>query len=57
MPATEVDLTDYRSFVLGKLKFLREIVLAQPMSAQFLIQHPSTNRHTSAREMNSGFAR
>jgi len=57
MSATEVDLIDHRPFTLCELHLLGEIVLVQLLSARLLIQHPSKNRHTSAREMNSGFAR
>ena len=57
MSATEVDLTDYRSFILCKLHFHREIVRVQLMSGWVLIQLPSINPRTSAGEMNTGFAR
>jgi len=56
MPATEVDLRDYRSFSLRKLKFLREIVPLHSVRDRLLVELPSKIRRTSTAGMNSGVA-
>ena len=57
MPATEVDLRDYRPFTLSKLPFLRRIPPLESVLSRFLVARQREIRQTSVPGMISGVAR